>query len=99
MMGRAGHDQDTAIPVSARDALHHLILPIMGDGAQTGFPHAIYNVYNPVELVLLALTGLVIAVVGALAPAGWAARVRTAIALRAELPPAWRIFTGPPLAG
>jgi hypothetical protein len=57
----------------------------MGDGVQTGFPAAIYNVYSPAELVLLALTGLVIAVVGALAPAGWAARVRTAIALRAEL--------------
>jgi putative ABC transport system permease protein len=34
--------------------------------------------------VLLALAGLVIAVAGALAPAGWAARARTALALRAE---------------
>ena len=73
------------IAVPAGIALHHLILPIMGDGVQTGFPAAIYNVYSPAELVLLALTGLVIAVAGALAPAGWAARVRTAIALRAEL--------------
>ena len=32
--------------------------------------------------VLLALPGLVIAVAGALAPAGWAARTRTATALR-----------------
>jgi putative ABC transport system permease protein len=34
--------------------------------------------------VLLALAGLVIAVAGALAPAGWAARTPTALALRAE---------------
>ena len=42
------------------------------------------NVYRPWELVLLALAGLVIAVAGALAPASWAARTRTAFALRAE---------------
>jgi putative ABC transport system permease protein len=72
------------IAVPAGIALHHAILPIMGNGAQTDFPPGIYNVYNPAELVLLALTGLIIAVVSALAPAGWAARTRTAIALRAE---------------
>jgi putative ABC transport system permease protein len=77
------------IAVPAGIALHHLILPIMGDGVQTAFPPGIYTVYSPAELVLLALVGLVIAVAGALAPAGWAARVSTATALRAELPPAW----------
>ena len=34
--------------------------------------------------LLLALAGLLIAVAGALAPASWAARTRTATALRAE---------------
>jgi putative ABC transport system permease protein len=72
------------IAVPAGVALHHAILPIMGNGAQTGIPAALYNVYRPAELVLLALAGLVIAVAGALAPAGWAARARTALALRAE---------------
>ena len=72
------------IAVPAGIALHNAILPIMGNGAQTDFPPGIYNVYNPAELVLLALTGLVIAVVSALGPASWAARTRTAIALRAE---------------
>ena len=72
------------IAVPAGIALHHAILPIMGNGAQTDFPPGIYNVYNPAELVLLALTGLIIAVVSAFAPAGWAARTRTALALRAE---------------
>jgi putative ABC transport system permease protein len=41
-------------------------------------------VYAPWELILLALGGLLIAVAGALGPAGWAARTRTAFALRAE---------------
>jgi putative ABC transport system permease protein len=40
--------------------------------------------YHPWELVLLVLSGLFIAVAGALAQAGWAAKTRTAFALRAE---------------
>jgi putative ABC transport system permease protein len=72
------------IAVPAGIALHHAIVPVMGNGAQTGIPAAIYNVYHPAELVLLALAGLAIAVVSALAPAGWAARARTVLALREE---------------
>jgi putative ABC transport system permease protein len=72
------------IAVPAGIALHHAIVPIMASGAQIGLPAAAYNVYNPAELVLLALAGLVIAVAGALAPAGWAAGSSTAVALRAE---------------
>ena len=40
--------------------------------------------FGPAELALLALAGLVIAAAGAMLPAGWAARGRTASALRAE---------------
>jgi putative ABC transport system permease protein len=72
------------IAVPAGVALQRAILPIMGNGAETAVPAVIYNVYSPAELVLLVLSGLVIAVVSALAPAGWAARTRTALALRAE---------------
>jgi putative ABC transport system permease protein len=72
------------IAVPAGIALHHAIVPIMASGAQIALPAAAYNVYNPAELVLLALAGLVIAAVGALAPAGWAAGSSTAVALRAE---------------
>jgi putative ABC transport system permease protein len=72
------------IAVPAGIALHHAVVPIMANGAQMALPAAAYNVYNPAELVLLALAGLVIAVAGALAPAGWAARSSTALALRAE---------------
>ncbi len=71
-----------AIPVGI--AVHNYVLPVMGHAAQTDVPPSVLNVYQPGELVLLALSGLVIAVVGALIPAGWAARTRTASALRAE---------------
>jgi putative ABC transport system permease protein len=56
----------------------------MGNAVQTGLPASVLDVYHAPELILLALSGLVIAVAGALAPAGWAAGTRTAFALRAE---------------
>jgi putative ABC transport system permease protein len=72
------------IAIPAGIAVHDYVLPVMGHAAQTGLPPAVLHVYQPAELVLLALSGLVIAVAGALGPAGWAARTRTAFALRAE---------------
>jgi len=71
-----------AIPVGV--ALHHYVVPVMGHAAQTDLPASVLDVYRPLELVLLALSGLAIAVAGALLPATWAARARTASALRAE---------------
>jgi putative ABC transport system permease protein len=41
-------------------------------------------VYQALELVLLGLAGVAIAMLGASLPAGWAARTRTATALRTE---------------
>jgi putative ABC transport system permease protein len=72
------------IAVPAGIAVHQFVLPAMGHAAQTDVPPSVFNVYRPGQLVLLALSGLVIAVAGALIPAGWAARTRTAFALRAE---------------
>jgi putative ABC transport system permease protein len=72
------------IAIPAGIALHHYMLPVMGRAAQTDLPPSVLSVYHPLEVVLLALGGLVIAVAGALLPAGWAARTRTASALRAE---------------
>ena len=72
------------IAIPAGIALHHYVLPVMGHAAQTDVPASVLSVYQPWELVLLALSGLVIAVAGALGPAGWAAGTRTAFALRAE---------------
>ena len=70
-----------AIPAGV--ALQRYVLPVMAHAAQTGVPPSVLNAYHPWELILLALSGLVIASAGALAPAGWAARTRTASALRA----------------
>jgi putative ABC transport system permease protein len=65
-------------------ALHHLVLPAMGRAAGTRIPAADIAVYHLPVLLPLALGGLVIAVMGALLPAGWAARTGTATALRTE---------------
>jgi putative ABC transport system permease protein len=40
--------------------------------------------YTPAELALLAISGLAIALAGALGPAAWAAASTTTTALRAE---------------
>jgi putative ABC transport system permease protein len=72
------------IAIPAGIALHHYVVPVMGHAAQTNVPTSVLSVYHASEIVLLAVAGLVIAVAGALLPAGWAARTRTASALRAE---------------
>ncbi|MDR6974796.1 putative ABC transport system permease protein [Streptomyces sp. 3330] len=71
-----------AVPVGV--ALHHYVTPLMGDAVGMTLPAAHIAVYDASGLALLALGGLVIAVAGALLPAGWAARTRTATALRTE---------------
>jgi putative ABC transport system permease protein len=56
----------------------------MAAAAGTGLPPAMLAVYRPLELVGLALAGVLLAVLGAALPAGWAAAGRAATALRAE---------------
>jgi putative ABC transport system permease protein len=72
------------IAVPAGDVLHRYILPAMANAANTGLPAVIINAYSGWELGILALSGLAIAVVGALLPASWAAGTRTATALHTE---------------
>jgi putative ABC transport system permease protein len=72
------------IAVPAGVAVHRYVLPAMARSANLGLPASYLNVYRGWELAALALGGIVIAVAGALLPAGWAARIRTASALRAE---------------
>ncbi|HEY1915575.1 MAG TPA: ABC transporter permease [Streptosporangiaceae bacterium] len=72
------------IAVPAGIALHHLVLPEMASSANLGLPASYLNVYGTGQIALLALAGVAIAVAGALLPAGWAAKIRTASALRAE---------------
>jgi putative ABC transport system permease protein len=72
------------IGVLAGVALHGILLPAMGHGAGVELPHVVLTVFGPLELAVFALGGLVLAMVGAMLPAGWAARTRTATALRTE---------------
>ncbi|MEV6480809.1 ABC transporter permease [Streptomyces sp. NPDC051576] len=64
--------------------LHGWIVPAMGHSAGLNLPDSVIAVYSPPELTALALGGLTIAILGALPPSGWAARTRTATALRTE---------------
>jgi putative ABC transport system permease protein len=70
--------------VPAGVALHDYVLPLMGQAAGTRLTPRIEAVYPVLELILLGLGGVAIAVAGASLPAGWAARARTATALRTE---------------
>jgi putative ABC transport system permease protein len=65
-------------------ALHGLVIPAMGDSVGLRLPGSVIDVYHGAELIPLALGGLLIATLGALLPAGWAAGARTATALRTE---------------
>jgi putative ABC transport system permease protein len=73
-----------AIGVPIGIVLHDAVVPVMGRAAGTTIPGDDIAIYHPPVLVLLILGGLVIATAGALLPAGWAARTRTATALRTE---------------
>ena len=72
------------VAVPAGIALHHNVLPAMAAAANVGLPASFLSVYGAAEIIALALAGLVVAVAGALLPAGWAAKMRTAAALRTE---------------
>lgn len=60
------------------------MIPRLEVFAGNGIPPSFLYVYGGWEVAGLALAGLVIAVAGALLPAGWAAKVPAASALRAE---------------
>jgi hypothetical protein len=64
--------------------VHRYVLPIVASAADLTLPHSFLSVYGVWQLAGLALAGVAIAVLGALLPAGWAAGIRTATALRAE---------------
>jgi putative ABC transport system permease protein len=72
------------IAVPAAAILHSVTLRAMANAAGTGIPGSYTAVLGPGDLVLLALSGLVIAAAGALLPGTWAARSPAAAALRSE---------------
>jgi putative ABC transport system permease protein len=71
-----------AAPVAV--ALNTATVHAMAGTAHTGIPASVTAVFPPSRLALLSLAALAIAVIGALAPASWAARARPAVALRTE---------------
>ncbi|MFJ2238330.1 ABC transporter permease [Streptomyces sp. NPDC087859] len=73
-----------ALGVPLGVALHGWVIPAMGDSVGLRLPGSVTAVYHAAELLPLTLGGLFIAALGALLPAGWAARARTATALRTE---------------
>ena len=72
------------VGVPAGVVMHGILLPAMGHGAGVELPRIVLTVYGPVQLTVFALGGLLLAAAGALLPAGWAAKTRTATALRTE---------------
>ncbi|MFG3137417.1 ABC transporter permease [Streptomyces sp. NPDC048211] len=73
-----------ALGVPLGVALHGWVMPAMGDSVGLRLPDSVMAVYHGAQLLPLAFGGLLIATLGALLPAGWAARARTATALRTE---------------
>lgn len=59
-------------------ALHHLVAPVMASTADLRLPDSMVSVYGVAAYAALAVSGAVLAALGALLPAGWAARSRAA---------------------
>jgi putative ABC transport system permease protein len=73
-----------AIAAPAAVVLTTATVKAMAGTAHTNVPASFTQVLPPSRLALLSLAALVIAVLGAMLPASWAARSRPATALRAE---------------
>jgi putative ABC transport system permease protein len=63
---------------------HRYILPAAADAARVAIPHAVLEVWQAPMLALMALAGVVIALLGALLPARGAARLTIAEVLHNE---------------
>jgi putative ABC transport system permease protein len=71
-----------AVPIGV--AVEHSVLGPMQSAVGMHLPPQVTSAYSAGVLVPLFAGGIVIALLGALLPAGWAARTRTATALRSE---------------
>jgi len=65
-------------------SLHHLLNDVISSSAGNDTPPAAYGVFNPLELVLIPLLGVVVAVAAALIPGRWAARTNVVEVLHSE---------------
>ncbi|HKW72938.1 MAG TPA: FtsX-like permease family protein [Candidatus Dormibacteraeota bacterium] len=74
-----------AVGIPSGIALHRYIVTVMGQIAtSTGVPDVFFHVFDGSLLASLAAAGIVIAMLGALLPAQWAARSRITEVLQAE---------------
>ncbi|HXN01059.1 MAG TPA: FtsX-like permease family protein [Candidatus Dormibacteraeota bacterium] len=64
--------------------LHRGLMGLMGNLIGNEMPSVALNVFNPIVLPLLVIAGLVLAILGAVMPARWAARLSVAEVLHAE---------------
>ena len=65
-------------------SLHHLLNDVISSSAGNDTPPGAYRVFNPLELVLIPLLGVVVAVAAALVPGRWAARTNVVEVLHSE---------------
>lgn len=65
-------------------AAHRLVVPLSAGAAKVTLPESVLRVWDPLQLALLVLSGVLIAVVGALLPARSAARLTIARVLHNE---------------
>ncbi|GGO32611.1 ABC transporter permease [Micromonospora parathelypteridis] len=73
-----------AIGAAVGVLLQRTVITEMSSSVGFRLPDSVLDVYGSFDLLVFGLAGLVIAVVGALLPAGWAAKTRVAVALRTE---------------
>jgi putative ABC transport system permease protein len=70
--------------VPAGMALHRALMGLMGNLLGNDMPAVALNVFNPLVVPLLAVVGILVAILGAAAPASWAARIPIAEILHTE---------------
>lgn len=72
------------VGVPAGILAHRYVMPLAAHAAKVDIPRSLLHVWQPGTLLLLAVTGAVIAVLGAIVPARGAARLTIAEVLRTE---------------
>ncbi len=65
-------------------SVHRALMQALGSVAGNDMPESVLRVFNALGLLLLALAGVAVALVGSLLPARWAARTRVAEVLHSE---------------
>ncbi|WP_328470445.1 ABC transporter permease [Actinoplanes sp. NBC_00393] len=65
-------------------AAHRLVVPLAADAAKVRLPDYVFQVWDPASLAVMALSGVLIAVIGALLPARRASRLTIAQVLHNE---------------